>query len=173
MGKLVGDLIISVGTKLGLNEIKVDFMLLLANSAMKPKAAAGSDTDVVYQRLDSMGMITAIEPFPGKYPELINRTFPLILDRRYRMKDYMHDEVMRAIAKERSSMLSAIFRMIGNSVLPNLEARTYWSTFLQSEFAGHNKERNNEHLCTMMITLEALLKKVQPSDFPFPECARS
>ena len=137
---------------------KVDFLLFLATSAMKPKAASGSDTDVVYQRLNAMGMITAIEPFPGRLPELINRTFPLILDGRYRKKDYMHDEVMRAILKDRKQILSAIFKLIGKKVLPKLSERIYWSTFLQSEFAGHNKERMNEHLCTMMIILEALLE---------------
>ena len=139
---------------------KVDFLLLLATSAMKPKAASGSDTDVVYQKLNSMGMITAIEPFPGRLPELINRTFPLILDGRYRKKDYMHDEVMRAILKDRRQILSAIFKLIGKEVLPKLSERTYWSTYLQSEFAGHNKERMNEHLSTMMIILEALLKYI-------------
>ncbi|MCK4786228.1 MAG: toprim domain-containing protein [Desulfobacteraceae bacterium] len=143
-----------------LSKGKIDFMLLLATSTMKPKAAAGSDTEVIYQKLNAMGIITAIEPFPGKYPELINRTFPLILIGREKKKGYMHDEVMRAILKDRDVMLSAIFMLIGKKVLPKLADRTYWSQFLQSEFAGHNKERMNEHLCTMMVILEALLEYI-------------
>lgn len=140
-----------------LSKKKVKFLLLLANAANSPMAEKGSDTGVVYQKLNSMGMITAIAPFPGRLPELINRTFPLILDGRYRKKGYMHDEVMREILRDRSIMLSSIFKMIGTAVLPNLGTRTFWSEYIQSKFAGHNKERNNEHICTMMIILEALL----------------
>ena len=154
-----------------LNKGKVAFFLLLATSTMKPKAASGSDTEVVYQKLNAMGIITSIEPFPGRLSELINRTFPLILNSRYKVKGYMHDEVMRAILKDRDMMLSAIFKLIGKKVLPRLSDRTYWSQFLQSEFAGHNKERMNEHLCTMMVILEALLEYI-PIDNSENDCRK-
>lgn len=137
---------------------KVDFLLFLANSANRPKAETGSDTGVVYQKLNSMGIITAIEPFPGRLPELINRTFPLILDQHYRQHGYMHDEVMRRIAKERAGILSALFRLLSRGVLPRLAERVEWSKFIQTRYPGHNKERNNEHICTMMVILEALLE---------------
>lgn len=136
----------------------VDFLLFLANSAHKPKAKAGSDTEVLYQKLNAMGMTTGIEPFPGKYPELINRTWPLILDGRFKMKGYMHDATLGDIKKNRNAMLSAIFKVLSRKVLPNLERRRFWSQYLQSKHAGHNKERNNEHLCTIIVILEALLE---------------
>jgi hypothetical protein len=135
----------------------VDFLLFLANSAHKPKAKAGSDTEVLYQKLNAMGMTTGIEPFPGKYPELINRTWPLILDGRFKTKGYMHDATLGDIKKHRNEMLSAVFKVLGRKVLPNLERRRFWSQYLQSKHAGHNKERNNEHLCTIIVILEALL----------------
>ena len=144
-----------------LNQPVVDFLLFLANSAMTPKAAAGSDTDVVYQKLDSMGMITSIEPFPGKYPELINRTFPIICEGRYRMEGgYVHSECLGDILRDRPMMISAILKMIGREVLPRMKERTFWMQEINTHFPGHNKERNNEHLCTMMIILEALLKHI-------------
>ena len=143
-----------------LTQGRLDFLLLLANSATKPKAKSGSDTAVVYQRLKSMGTVTSIEPFPGKYPELINRTFSLMLDGRHRIHGYMHDEVMREILKKRNLILSAVFKMIGQRVLPRLEERTDWSKFIHTKYPGHNKERMNEHICMMLLILEGLLEHV-------------
>lgn len=149
-----------------LNQGRLDFLLLLANSATKPKAKAGSDTEVVYQRLKSMGMVTSIEPFPGKYPELINRTFPLILESGLRTHGYMHDEVMREILKKRNLILSAVFKLIGRAVLPKLNERTDWSKFIHTKYPGHNKERMNEHICMMLMVLEGLLEFIPYSKDP-------
>ncbi|MDA8156268.1 MAG: CHC2 zinc finger domain-containing protein [Actinomycetota bacterium] len=139
---------------------KVDFLLYIANSSHRPKAKSGSDTEVIYQRLNSFEMSTSIEPFPGKYPELINRTCPLVLDSGQRNEGYMHDEVVRAIQKKRNMMLSALFRLLAHEVLPNLDKRQDWSKYLQGKHAGHNKERNNEHICTMLVILQAVLKHI-------------
>lgn len=143
-----------------INQGRLDFLLLLANSATKPKAKSGSDTAVVYQRLKSMGVVTSIEPFPGKYPELINRTFPLELDTRHRIHGYMHDEVMREILKKRNLILSAILKMLGKKVLPRLDERTDWSKFIHTKYPGHNKERMNEHICMMLLLLEGILEHI-------------
>ncbi len=143
----------------------VDFLLFLANSANKPKAKAGSDTEVLYQKLNAFGMCTGIEPFPGKYPELINRTWPLVLDPKYKSSGYMHDATMGEIRKDRDKMLSAIFKLLAHKVLPKLDPkrdggdrRRFWSQYLQTTHPGHNKERNNEHLCTIIVILEAVLE---------------
>lgn len=143
-----------------LNMGTVDFLLLLANSSHKPKAKGGSDTDVLYQKLFCMAVITSIEAFPGRIPELVNRTFPLQLEGRYKQDGYMHDEVMRSILKKRPQMLSAIFKMITRDVLPRLTERQFWSKKIQTDFPGHHKNRNDEHLCTMMIITEALLQYI-------------
>jgi len=139
---------------------KLDLLLALANSAHKPKAKSGSDTAVLYQKLLTMGIITSIEAFPGKYPELVNRTFPMQLESQYKLTGYMHDEVMREISKKRNLILSVIFKMIGRQVLPRLSDRTDWSKYIQTKFAGHDKDRNNEHICTMMVILEAILEHI-------------
>ncbi len=143
-----------------LTQPTVDFLLFIANSAHRPKAKSGSDTDVIYQRLQSFGMVTSIEAFPGRYPELINRTFPLVLEKGYRQHGYMHDEVIREIHKKRNLMLSAIFRLLAQDVLPRLAERQDWSKYIQTKHPGHNKERNNEHICTMLLILEGLLKYI-------------
>ncbi|MEW6115637.1 MAG: CHC2 zinc finger domain-containing protein [Nitrospirota bacterium] len=143
-----------------LNQGTVDLLLLMANNTHKPKAKGGSDTEVLMQRLSSLGVITSIEAFPGRYPELVNRTFPLLLDPARKQNGYMHDEVMRSISKHRNQILSCLLRMISKEVLPNLEERKYWSKHLQTKYPGHAKERNNEHLCTMMVILEAMLKRI-------------
>lgn len=143
-----------------INQNTLNTLLLLANGATKPKAKAGSDTEVVYQRLKSMGVVTSIEPFPGKYPELINRTFAVNLSNAYRIHGYMHDEVTRAIQKKRGLMLSVIFKMIGQNVLPRLGERIDWSKAIHLRWPGHNKERMNEHLSTMLLVLEGLLEHI-------------
>lgn len=135
----------------------VDFLLLLANSSHKPKAKSGSDSEVLYQKLFTMCIITSIEAFPGKIPELVNRTFPLMLEPQYKLHGYMHDEIMREIAKKRGMILSSIFRSIAQEILPRLSERVDWSKYIQTRHSGHDKDRNNEHICTMMIILEALL----------------
>ncbi|MCC6345672.1 MAG: hypothetical protein IT388_00635 [Nitrospirales bacterium] len=151
-----------------LNQGTVDLLLLMANSTHKPKAKGGSDTEVLMQRLAAMAVITSIEAFPGRIPELVNRTFPLLLDPSRKQNGYMHDEVMRAISKNRALILSCLFRMVDLEVLPNLEERKYWSKYLQTKHAGHAKERNNEHLCTMMVITEALLKRIPYSKGDVP-----
>ncbi|MDO8282563.1 MAG: CHC2 zinc finger domain-containing protein [Thermodesulfovibrionia bacterium] len=138
----------------------VDFLLLLANSSHKPKAKGGSDTEVLYQKLFTMAIITSIEAFPGRLPELVNRTFPLQLEPQWKLPGYMHDEVMRQIIKKRSLILSSILKMVGRKVLPNLAERSFWSKHIQTEFPGHYKDRNNEHICMMMIILESLLEHI-------------
>jgi len=140
----------------------VDFLLFAANSANKPKAKSGSDTEVLFQKLNTLVMITSIEPFPGRLPELINRTFVLLLESEFSQHGYMHDECMREITKNRSMILSAIFKMLTKDVLPRLHERRDWSKYIQTKYPGHNKERNNEHLCTMMLILEGVLKYLRP-----------
>jgi len=141
-----------------LTKDKVEFLLFLADGTHKPKAKTGSDTEIWFQKLNSLGMSNGIEAFPGKYAELINRTWPLILDRAYRKNGYMHDATLGDIRKNRDLMLSTIFRMITHKVLPRLDRRRFWSEYLQSRHAGHNKERNNEHLTMIITTLEAVLE---------------
>lgn len=150
-----------------LNQGVVDFLLFLANSAQTPKASSQNDYDVIYQRLESMGLITSIEPFPGKLSELINRTFSIVCEKEYRMKGgYVHSDCMAEIAKERSNMISAILKMLSSDVLTNLQERAFWMKEIHTHFPGHNKERNNEHLTTMMLILEALLKYIPASKNP-------
>jgi DNA primase len=81
-----------------------------------------------------------------------------MLEHQYKKPGYMHDEVMREILKKRNAILTVIFRMIGRQVLPNLEKRRFWSQHLNTVHPGHDKDRNNEHICTMMVILEALLE---------------
>lgn len=141
-----------------LKEQKVLFLLHLANCHTSPMAKKGSDTEVVFQQFAAIGMISSIESFPGSKPELVNRTFALILDEVYKLTGYNHDEVMRQILKSRNLILSSIFHLIGHDILPRLSERTEWMKYLNKKFPGHNKERCNEHISTMMIILEALLK---------------
>jgi DNA primase len=58
--------------------------------------------------------------------------------------------------------------MISLKVLPRLDRRKFWSEYLQRQHAGHNKDRNNEHLCTIILILEALLEHIPLANCPDP-----
>jgi len=153
-----------------INKGVLELLLFMANSAQAPKASQQSETAVIYQKLNCQGMITSIEPFPGKYSELINRTFPIICENRYRITGgYVHTECLGNISKKRPMMISSILSMLSNEVLPNLTGRVFWSEMINREFPGHNKERNNEHLTTMAIILEALLKYIPVNEKHTPQ----
>lgn len=141
-----------------LKESTVLHLLLSANSSIKPKAKAGSDTEVMMQRLQSLCLITAIEPIPGGYHELVNRTVVLTVAKEHWTADFIDGEVEREILKYRDLILSSVFKMIAADVLPNIDRRKHWAQWMARKFKGHAKERNNEHLTTMMVILEAMLK---------------
>ncbi len=143
-----------------LKEGVIDHLLLLANSSLKPKAKAGSDTEVMMQRLQSLCLITAIEPIPGSFHELVNRTVVLTVAKQHWSADFLDGEVEREILKHRDMILSSVFKMIAVDVLPNIDRRKHWAQWMARKFKGHAKERNNEHLTTMMVILEAMLKYV-------------
>ena len=136
-----------------------DFLLFMANSAHKPKAKAGNDIGVSFQKLNALCMITSIEPFPVNYPELLNRSVALTTDRAAKKADYVAESVLKSIRCDRDLMLSAIFKLIGKKVLPRLKRENYfWKELIGQRYSGHGKERMNDHLAVMALILEALLE---------------
>lgn len=135
----------------------VNFLLLAANSATKKKRKGGTDSDVVTEKISAMVVLTSIEPIPGSVPELVNRTFQIIFEHRWHGKGFVEDEASRGLTKKRNVVLSAIMRMIAHKVLPRLESRAEWLTYINTEFPKHNKARTNEYISTLLVVLEAVL----------------
>lgn len=135
----------------------VNFLLLAANSAMKKKRKAGTDSDVVSEQIKAMVVITSIEPIPGSIPELVNRTFQVIFEHRFQRQGFVEDEASRGIVKKRNLILSALLKTLSHKVLPRLSARADWLKYIEREFPHHNKRRVNEFLSTLLVILEAVL----------------
>ncbi len=137
---------------------RIQFVLALASGLGRTKASSMDDTSVVHQKLNSMGVITSIEPLPAK-AEILNRVFVVELDESYAGR-YHHEEMKRLLLHERDYILSGIFKMISRKVLPNLSRRIFWSDKLVMDHPKHNKERMNEHLTTIMLVLEGMLEHI-------------
>lgn len=135
----------------------VTFMLLAANSATKKKRKGGTDSEVVVEKVNALVMLTSIEPIPGSLPELINRTFNVVFDERYKTSGFVGDETSRMLIKKRNLILSALMKLMAGDVLNNLKRRANWLIYIEKEFPQHNKRRANEFITMLMIILEAVL----------------
>lgn len=135
----------------------VNSLLLMSHGAYCHRMHGDSP---ILKKFEAMTLITGIEAFPSRLPELANRAIPLMLSPCYKQEGYRHDENMHDVARKRNVLLSSIFRMISLEVLPGLEDRGYWVHYLEEKYPGHPRARLNGHLSTMMIILEALLKHI-------------
>lgn len=140
-----------------LTKAMVNFLLLAANSATKKKRKGGTDSEVVTEKISAMVVLTSIEPIPGSIPELVNRTFQIIFEHRFKGTGFVEDEASRGLIKKRNAILSAMMRMVAHKILPKLPVRSDWLKYIHREFPNHNKHRANEFLSTLLVILEAVL----------------
>ncbi len=134
-----------------------NFMLLLANGASVTKGLS-DDVTVQMQKLNALCMLSSIEPFPERAPEMINRTYTVEAKHKLKQPAYLNDETMKLIGKYRNQMLSDIFLLISMKVLPRLERQEFWFECLETRYEGHSKARLNDHLSMIALILEALLE---------------
>ena len=130
------------------------FLLLCATRGSKIKRKSGTESDVTQEKPKALVMLTAIEPFTKS--ELINRTFTILFEKRYRQDSFIEDEVTRLILEKRNLIISGILKLTQN-VLNSLSSRTDYITVLNKMFKGHSKERTNPYIALMMLILEKLL----------------
>jgi DNA primase len=140
-------------TKTGLN-----FLLASATKGEKEKAQDGSSSKTVEQMPKALIISTAIEPFSK--PELINRTFDIGFHDRYKNVDFIEDDVIRDITKNRNIILSGILKFIQKDILPGMGKRKEYVTILKKEYRNHSKDRTDEYLALLMLILEKLVKYV-------------
>jgi len=135
-----------------------DFLLFMANGAHKMKEKARSGPELMFHKLNSLCMVTSIEPFPEELPELTNRTINLTTSRTLRQHDYRAEIARKSIREDRDLMLSAIFKLIGKRVLPcyldDQFPHEFWWDYVFRMYDGRNKR----HLYSMIIILNAVLE---------------
>ncbi|MEE8574944.1 MAG: toprim domain-containing protein [Thermodesulfobacteriota bacterium] len=134
------------------------FLLLSATKGSKEKRAGGTDTETIEESPKALVLITAIEPFAKS--ELINRTYDIEFSKKHMTDDFFEDEVVGEIIKKRDLILSALLKIVANYILPNLSKRRDYTIWLKKEHRGHAKERTNEFLATLCLTLDAVLKYI-------------
>lgn len=135
----------------------LDFLLLVSTGATRDKRSQGSDSGTVSEELNTIVWITGIEPFSK--PELINRTFTIKFDPKYRRKDKaLMDDLMEELLEKRDPILSALLQVLAREVLPTIqERRRHWVNHIRNTFPNHSKSRMDEYIATLMCLIEALL----------------
>ncbi len=134
------------------------FLRLSATRGSKEKRAGGTDTETVEESPRALVLITAIEPFTRSTE--INRTYDIEFSSRYKRDEFIEDEVITEILRKRDLILSAIIKLIAYQVLPNLDKRRDYNIILKKEYRGHSKERTNEFLAILILTLDAIIKYI-------------
>jgi DNA primase len=134
------------------------FLLLSATKGGKEKRTAGTETETTEEIPRALVLVTAIEPFSK--PELINRTYDIEFNGRWKAEDFIEDDINQALLKKRELILSAIIKMLQCEVLPVLERRQDYILILRKEYRNHTKNRTDEFLATMMLILEKLVRYI-------------
>jgi hypothetical protein len=135
----------------------LDFLLLVSTGSTRDKRSQGTDSGTVSEELNTIVWITGIEPFSK--PELINRTFTLKFDPKYRRKDKaLMDDLMDELLEKRDPILSALLQVLAREVLPTIQdRRRYWVNHIRNTFPNHSKNRMDEYIATLMCLIDALL----------------
>lgn len=135
----------------------LNFLLFAATGASRMKRAGGSDHGVTGTELNTLIMITAIEPFVK--PELINRTFIILFGKKHRSQsNVLMEEVNEEICSARNEIISAYLQIISNSILPTFdEDRREVVQYLNSSHPEHSKDRMNEFIAIYALITKAIL----------------
>lgn len=134
------------------------FLLLSATKGSKEKRAGGTDTETVEESPKALVIITAIEPFTK--PEQINRTYDIEFSPRFKRDEFVEDDVVGEILKNRDLILSAVLKIIAFQVLPNLKKRREYNIILKKEYRGHSKARTDEYLALLMLLMDSALRYI-------------
>ncbi len=137
---------------------KLQFLLGSATRGGKEKAAETSGEKTVEQVPKALVWITAIESF--EKAELINRTYDIEFENKFKGDSFVETEIMGEITKHRDLIVSAIMRFIQKDILPNLKNRRDYITILKKEHKGHSKNRSDEFLALMMLILEKVIRYI-------------
>lgn len=137
------------------------FLLTCSTGSVRNKRKLFTDSKRVEDRPRAFICVTSIEPFA--LPELINRTFDVEMDRkRYGNPSFNKTATIQAVARERAKILSAIFRLIGEKVLPRLKERAAEVLdHLSREHKGHFTDRCDETTALVAVVAEALQEQFE------------
>jgi hypothetical protein len=150
---------------------KKDFLLMVATGTTKTKRDMKTVDKVIYEKPQALVLTTGIEPFYDQ--EIINRTYEVVFDREnFGRKKFVEVDVIEKIKENRNLILSGIFRIISEDVLPNItEKQKEWKQWIESYYPRWEKDRTNDYLATMMALFEGMLSYIDELQAPWEEKA--
>lgn len=139
---------------------KRDFLLTAATGITRQKRKAGSDSDNVYERSCTQLLVTSIEPFVE--PELIERTNEIIFDKQFHNQDFKESiAVESALQESRDLILSTVFKIVANDILPDLERKKADALkVIRKDYPNHAKSRLNELYAMLYLILGEVVKYI-------------
>ena len=132
----------------------LNFLLTASTGIVHEKRKLYVDQEIIRERANSFIVLTGIESL-GK-PELLSRQWEIVCDKARFDRSFSESEHISRIKKSRDEILSAIFKLIAQEVLPKLNLRTSIETAMAAQFQNHPKSRTFGCLSIILIVWDAL-----------------
>lgn len=139
-----------------LSDSYLQFLRLAATGATKEKRDVRTTTQNVREKVDALVLITAIDPLAQQ--TLISRSYDINFNRRYQNTDFLEDDVIYEIINHRNLILSSIFKVLAENVLPRFAEGDQREIvkMLRLEYPNHAKQRTNAFLASLYMIYEGL-----------------
>lgn len=130
---------------------KRDFILMAATGTRKRKRDVKTANGVIHERPQVLVLITGIEAFYDA--ELLNRTYDTQFDRElYATPGFLETEVCDTILNLRDDILSGLFKIIAEDLLPLITDRQRELKIqIEKQFPGWEKSRTNAFLAIVGV----------------------
>lgn len=132
----------------------LNFLLTASTGIVHEKKKLYTDQDIVRERAGAFIATTGIETL-GK-PELLSRQWEIACDSSNFSKNFSESEHLINIKESRDVILSALFKLIAQEILPHLKRRKELEGALASRFLNHPKRRTFGCLSLILIAWAAL-----------------
>lgn len=136
----------------------LDFLLTGATGIVHEKKKLYTDQEIVREKAISFIMTTGIESL-GK-PELLSRQWEIACDSAHHNPAFSQGNFIARILKNRDLILSAVFKLLAEHVLPHLGERYAIEQLLKREFKDHPKDRTFECLSMGLLIWDALEERL-------------
>ena len=134
----------------------VRFVLCAASGISLTRRKLYTDSDRITDRLGAYICVTSIEPF--RHLELANRIFDVETGKEHFSESAFDEtQIIRRILEARDRILSAIFKLLAEVILPNLaETRNRIMRHLKERHPGHFTQRCDESTALTSILARVL-----------------
>lgn len=142
------------------------FMLCAASGVNNTRRKLYTNSERITDGLNCLLCVTSIDPF--RILELVNRSFSVEMSREhFGAEAFDETAVIRRIGENRSRILSALFRVMADMILPELgDTRDRIMRYLRTRHRGHFTQRCDESTVLSLIwarVLQGFFERVDDS----------